>query len=183
MRRLTLILVFMICSNLVGEEPATEPVEKKEAPATVQDAESLADEMTKLQSEFGSLMKKSVLVGTFTIDGDNRGKEMPERYEISKIVKQANGDYWNFFARIKYGDHDVTLPIPVEVKWAATTPVITVDNLTIPGMGTFDARVLISDNKYAGTWRHGKVGGLMYGKIEKQENKQVAPIDASKASK
>jgi len=166
MRHLILILLFAIYSTVVGDEPATKTVEQKDTPTKVET--STPDEV-KLHADFGSLMKKSALVGTFTIDGDDNRKEIPERYEISKIVKQSQGDYWNFFARIKYGKHDVTLPIPVEVKWAATTPVITVDNLTIPGMGTFDARVLISDNKYAGTWRHGKVGGLMYGTIEKQE--------------
>lgn len=126
------------------------------------------DDLEKRFADFESLLKKSALVGTFTIDGDKQPNPRAERYEISKVVKQSEGDYWNFFARIQYGEHDVTLPIPVEVKWAGTTPVITVDNLTIPGMGTFDARVLISDKKYAGTWRHGKVGGLMYGQIEKQ---------------
>ena len=172
MRRLTLILLFMICATAIGEEPSADATEnadaaKEEVTAKVETPS--ADDIAEMHAAFGSLMKKSALVGTFTIDGDDKGKEIAERYEISKIVKQSQGDYWNFFARIKYGKHDVTLPIPVEVKWAAKTPVITVDNLTIPGMGTFDARVLISDNKYAGTWRHGKVGGLMYGKIEKQE--------------
>ena len=117
---------------------------------------------------FGEMMKHSVMIGTFTIDGQRQTDPRPERYEISKVVKLSKGDYWSFFARIQYGDHDVTLPIPVEVKWAGSTPVITVNNLTIPAMGTFDARVLIADHKYAGTWRHGKVGGLMYGRIEKQ---------------
>lgn len=99
---------------------------------------------------------------------DKDQKRRDERYEISRIVKQPKGDYWNFLARIKYGTHNVMLPVPVEVKWAGDTPVITVDNLKLVGLGTFDARVVISDNKYAGTWRHGEVGGLMFGHIEKQ---------------
>ena len=127
-----------------------------------------------LFDKFADLLKKSVLVGTFTVDSDEEQKRREERYEISKVVKAKQGDYWNFFARIQYGKHDVTLPIPVEVKWAGKTPVITVDNLTIPAMGTFDARVVISDGKYAGTWRHGKVGGLMFGHIEKQEEKPTS---------
>lgn len=153
------------------EQPAaTETRSAREISSEAKQDES--SEQEKRFADFGSLLKKSALVGTFTIDGEDQMKTRPERYEISKVVKQAEGDYWNFFARIQYGTHDVTLPIPVEVKWAGSTPVITVDNLTIPGMGTFDARVVISDNKYAGTWRHGKVGGLMYGHIEQQSDKK-----------
>ncbi len=117
---------------------------------------------------FAKMLEKTAFVGSFIVDGDKNQNRRAERYEIRRVTKFGKGDYWSFFARIAYGDHDITVPVPVEVKWAGTTPVITVDNLTIPGMGTFDARVVISDNKYAGTWRHGKVGGLMFGQIEKQ---------------
>ena len=30
-----------------------------------------------------------------------------------------------------------------------------------------DHGIVIDDGKYAGTWKHGKVGGHMYGKISK----------------
>ena len=115
-------------------------------------------------------MKNTVMVGSFTIDGDKESKQREERYEIKRVVKADRGDYWNIFARMKFGSVDATLPFPVEVKWAGSTPVITVDELKLIGMGdAFDARVLIADGKYAGTWSHGKVGGLMYGRIEKAE--------------
>ena len=161
----TTILMRVLAAAVMADDEQDLPKAAEEVSVTEVDSE-------KQFADFGSLFEKSAMIGTFTIDGDEQQRVRAERYEISKVVKQAQGDYWMFFARIKYGDHDVTLPVPVEVKWAAKTPVITVDNLTIPGMGTFDARVLISDNKYAGTWRHGKVGGLMYGRIEKQEGQE-----------
>lgn len=167
MRYLTVIFVMFLGTTCGADDKSASEITEAAKPSA-----KMANASTeKLFSDFGQLLKKSAMIGTFTVDGDESMKARPERYEISRIVKQPQGDYWNFFARIKYGKHDVTLPIPVEVKWAGTTPVITVDNLTIPGMGTFDARVVISDNKYAGTWRHGKVGGLMYGHIEKQDAK------------
>ena len=46
-------------------------------------------------------------------------------------------------------------------------PVITMQNLNIPGLGTFSSHVVIDGNKYAGTWAHGKVGGHLYGRISK----------------
>lgn len=162
---LTLGLGFMISDACAQTTPDAESTE----PATRQ-----LPDREQLFSQFADLLHKSVMVGTFTVDADKEQKRRSERYEISRVVKQPQGDYWNFLARIKYGEHDVTVPIPVEVKWAGDTPVITVDNLTIPSMGTFDARVVISDRKYAGTWRHGKVGGLMFGHIKKQADESNA---------
>jgi hypothetical protein len=45
---------------------------------------------------------------------------------------------------------------------------IQVSDLSIPGLGDeFSARVLFYQGRYAGTWSHGKVGGTMFGRIEK----------------
>jgi hypothetical protein len=60
--------------------------------------------------------------------------------------------------------------MPLEIKWAGDTPIITLTNMAIPGLGTFTARVLIYDNRYAGTWQHGPVGGNLFGKIEKAKD-------------
>jgi hypothetical protein len=57
--------------------------------------------------------------------------------------------------------------MPLPVKWVGDIPVITMDEMNIPGLGTFSAHVVIDGNKYAGTWSHGKVGGHLYGKITK----------------
>jgi len=109
--------------------------------------------------------------GQFTITGEDAKPPAPEYYEILEATKGESGDYWNLVARIKYGDKDTTLPLPpIEIKWAGETPVITVDRVTIPGFGTFDARVLIRKGQYAGTWSHDRVGGHLFGKIEKMES-------------
>jgi hypothetical protein len=70
-------------------------------------------------------------------------------------------------ARIKYGDVDSEVPLDLKILWAGRTPVITLDAFWIPGMGTFDARVMIHANRYAGTWQHDAVGGEMYGVLKK----------------
>lgn len=124
-------------------------------------------ETPKSFSDFSNALTDVVFVGNFTVTGNNNQPLREDRYEISRVTKLPSGDYWLFYARIKYGQHDVTLPLPLEVKWAGKTPVITLDNVTIPALGTFNARVLIDGDRYAGTWTHGKVGGHMFGKIEK----------------
>ena len=166
------VLILMVTCQAMAQENPTATESDKKSEKIEQKKVAVPTDQEKRFADFANLLKRSALVGTFTIDGDQQFKPRPERYEISKVVKQAQGDYWSFFARIKYAQHDVTVPVPVEVKWAGSTPVITVDNVTILGLGTFDARVLISDNKYAGTWRHGEVGGLMFGRIEKQKEKE-----------
>ena len=97
------------------------------------------------------------------------------QFEILSAEKNEVGDFWNLVARIKYGDHDKTLPLPpIEIKFADKTPVITIDKVTFPGFGTFDARVLIRQGKYAGTWAHsGGKGGHLFGTIEPMDPEEV----------
>ena len=58
--------------------------------------------------------------------------------------------------------------------------VIVLDELTIPGLGTFSSRVMFHGDRYAGTWQHGAVGGLMFGKVEKADAKKAEPKPADK---
>jgi hypothetical protein len=52
------------------------------------------------------------------------------------------------------------------MKWIDDTPVVALTNYTIPTLGSFTARVFFYDDRYAGTWQHGKeIGGHLYGKI------------------
>ncbi len=133
------------------------------------DDKSADDEKTR-HTKFEELLSGVKLVGRFTIEGKEDGPLSEEEYTISKVEKTAEGDYWLFRARIKYGKNDYEVPLPLEVKWAGNdTPMITLTNLTILNQGPFSARVLFYDNKYAGTWSHGKVGGHLFGKIVKLE--------------
>ena len=124
-----------------------------------------ADDLTEAEQAFVDLLSGSAMVGRFSIDG----RETPpkeERYEISKAQK-LGGSKWLITARIKYGKYDLEVPVPVDVHWAGDTPVLSVTNLGIPGLGEgFTTRVLFYEDRYAGSWYHGKAGGHMWGKIE-----------------
>lgn len=120
-------------------------------------------EQARLEREFASTMTGAVLAGKFSL-----GEKVSEdKYTISKASRLA-GDTWLIHTRIQYGTHDVNVPVPVTVKWAGDTPVITLTDATIPGLGKFTARVLIYRNNYAGYWANdaGK-GGQMWGKLER----------------
>jgi len=125
----------------------------------------------ELEKEFSERMANTVMIGKFTIDGRKDADPKTERYEITSVTK-AQGNYWTFLARVKYGKIDTKVPITVKVLWAGDTPMVSLTDLTIPGLGTFTARVLFYEDRYAGSWQHGKVGGHMYGRIEKMKAKE-----------
>lgn len=125
------------------------------------------DAEAKRNMAFEALLTNSKLVGQFTVLGKGDGAGRKEEYTIESVKKVPNGDFWLFKARIKYGGTDVTIPMPLEVKWAGETPVITLTETTIPGLGTFSARVVIHGGQYAGIWKHGEFGGQMFGEVKK----------------
>jgi len=126
-----------------------------------------SDVEAKRYKSFETLLTNSKLVGKFTVIGKGDGAGRKEEYTIESVKKVPNGDFWLFKARIKYGGTDVTIPMPLEVKWAGETPVITLTKTTIPGLGTFSARVVIHGGQYAGIWKHGEFGGQMFGVVKK----------------
>ncbi|QDU96100.1 hypothetical protein [Lignipirellula cremea] len=142
-----------------------------EAPAKPDQAE--------LFQQFEKTLSGARLVGNFTVTGKDTDKLRKEEYVITSVTKLDEGDYWLFKARIKYGEHDLEVPMPLQVKWAGDTPVITLDEVKIPGLGTFNSRVVIENGKYAGTWTHGKVGGHLFGVIVPlDENKEKPAKDS-----
>jgi hypothetical protein len=139
------------------------PAESPQEAAASQPAPSPAQR----DEDFKKLVTNVRLVGNFTVDGAEEVKLQREEYAITGAMKLGNGDLWALTSRIKYGDVDLTVPVPVQVKWAGNTPVITVEAVKIPGLGTFSARVLLDGARYAGTWSHDEKGGHLFGVIER----------------
>jgi hypothetical protein len=123
--------------------------------------------LTDRERGFSEQLRSSSLVGYFTVEGRANRTPDEDRYDISSVEKVAD-DRWRFNVRMRHGSFDVTLPVVVPVKWVEDTPVVTLTDWEIPSLGTFTCRVLFHGDRYAGTWQHGAVGGLMYGRIEKQ---------------
>jgi hypothetical protein len=119
-----------------------------------------------LKDKFQKSMQGVALEGHFML----KGKEgiYPEYYEIDKVSNISGDNYWLIHARIKYGDHDVRVPVPVRILWADDTPIVTLTDVTIPGLGTFTARVLFHDGQYVGTWSSGDHSGQQFGRIVKR---------------
>jgi hypothetical protein len=146
------LLVTFVAGWLSGRTGIGSVVE----PASLSDAERA----------FVERMNAASLVGQFTIAGREDRAGRPERYDISSVEKVGE-DQWRFNARIRYGDIDTTAPVVVPMRFVGDTPMISMTDLAIPGMGTFTVRVFFYDDRYAGSWQHGEFGGHMFGRIEK----------------
>lgn len=155
MRRTSLIALAAALSCLFSAARADEPA------ATPDKAE--------LIKEFEKSMSGATLVGYFTTDGQEiKGGLHEERYVLKSVKKLPNGDFWLF--EYQYGKNGDSIPLPLEVKWAGDTPVITLTDLKIPNVGTFTARVLFYRDDYAGTWSASDHGGKLFGRIEKAKS-------------
>ena len=165
-------VVLLAATSHAQEVPATPaaPVAPA-APAAAQQA--VAD--APINPESIAMLEKALsgctLVGQFTVDGRGGVRPAPERYELSS-VKHLTGETWLITARIKYGDHDVTVPLPIPIRWAGDdTPVITLDEFSVPGMGTYSARVMIYKDRYMGYWSAKDHGGYLFGVVEPPNDK------------
>lgn len=124
-----------------------------------------AKSQSELEREFADLLTNSVLVGTWqliTPDGLSPARE--DKYTIARTMKRE-GDEWIVACRIEYADKDVTVPLIVRVRWIGDTPMIVVDELMVPGIGIYSARVIFQGGVYAGTWFGRGYGGVMSGRV------------------
>jgi len=123
-------------------------------------------EREALEEAFAELLTGARLTGWFTDDTKPNAPPAKDSYTISRAEK-ADGDQWLIKALV--GESGLEVPLYLDVKWAGDTPVITLDQVPVPQMGTFDARVLFHGKSYAGVWRGEKHGGEMAGRIERSE--------------
>ena len=166
--QLTTIFVtaFLIVPSIVFSQES-KPAAGARPPSVAPTPKATPEE---LEAKFKATLTKATLSGRWC--GIKDGKLTPEKedkYTIVSVAKLGN-DAWIVQARIQYGNKDFTVPIPVLVKWAGDTPVITVDDLAMPGSEThYFARVLVYDKTYAGTWSGGDHAGLMNGVITNEK--------------
>lgn len=141
--------------------------------------ESATASMSEAEKKFQNTLANCTFKGRWCLIKDGElGEEREDKYTILRASK-TGGDNWLIFARVQYNNKDVTVPIPVQLKWAGDTPVITLDNMAIPNLGTYSARVVVHDNSYAGNWSAGDHSGMLYGLIEKTKEGEAKPKTSS----
>lgn len=134
-------------------------------PLSLSAAESSDQSRRTLEDQFKEALENAQFVGRWCLVAEGQLTEAKEEKYTIRSATKVQGETWLISARIQFGDRDVTLPVPVEVKWAGDTPVITVTRLGFPGIGTYSARVLVYEDTYAGTWSGSNHQGLLNGVI------------------
>jgi len=129
-------------------------------------AVAFGQELNEFEKQFQDAMTNVKLVGHYT-SGDS-AELHDDSYVIEKISK-IREDTWRFEARILYNKKDFKVVMNLPVKFAGDTPVISLTNFAVPGFGTFTARVVFYNGVYAGTWGGSGHGGMLFGKIVKNE--------------
>ena len=127
---------------------------------------ALPDDARAREESFVGMMTGASLEGAFTA-GSSSGELSEESYTIESVEKIA-GDLWLFRTRMRFGSRDVTLPVPVKVVFAEDTPLVTLTDASIPGLGTFTARVLFYRDRYAGLWWSSDGSGHQFGRLVRE---------------
>ncbi len=168
------MVVYICCSALFTQNPPTAAPSQPPAAVTPPTA-APAPSREELEKQFEQQLTGATLIGVWQMTGQgglsskaDLTDPKPDEYNITKAQK-VSGDNWLIHARIRYADKDVTIPVPVRVIWAEDTAVITLNDLTMPLLGTYSARVMIHHGFYSGVWYCGEknYGGVMQGRITK----------------
>jgi len=130
-----------------------------------QSNETPTQTLTALEKEFQDSLANATLDGQSAMDG--RTEVTADKYNIDRVAKQS-GENWIFYVKVNMQGQQMTVPLPLQVKWAGDTPIITLTNQSLPGMGTYTARVIVYKDHYAGTWNGGTRGGKVFGRVVRQ---------------
>ena len=134
-------------------------------------------ELNPAEKQFQEALNNVTLIGFFT-QGDT-AELHDDKYVIERVTK-VKEDTWKFEARIQYNKKDFKVAMPLPVKFAGDTPVISLTNFAVPGFGSFTARVVMYNGAYAGTWGSAGAnghGGKLFGKIVKNEPAPEKPTE------
>jgi hypothetical protein len=125
-------------------------------------ASRVATPQQQLDAQLTAMLSGAALVGHSTT-WKKPGLSAEERYSIDGMTKLA-GHTWLLRTRMKLGEREWPLPVPVTIEWAGDTPMIQLTGVALPG-GPYSARVVLYQDQYAGTWLGPGRGGQLFGRI------------------
>ena len=143
---------------------------RAEEPANPSTADKAA-----LEKQLAERLTHCRLIGFYEVTGQE-GAPKQDEYTLEEVHK-TDGDKWLFSASLQFGSKVINVPLEVPVLWAGDTPVVSVTDFNVPGMGTYTARVLFYGEHYAGTWSSAKHGGYLWGRIQKLPEHQDKPVE------
>jgi hypothetical protein len=172
---LALASAALVASGMSARAQETKPPTPSKESKPASKPEKPLPSQEELEAKFKSMLTKATLSGRWaSTKGGVLGSEKEDKYNIVSVGK-ISGDSWVVNAKIKYNDREFIAPLPIKVRFAGDTPVIIVDDLSMPG-GTrsYSARVMIYEHTYSGTWSGGEHGGMLYGTISNEKDEKPA---------
>lgn len=159
LRPLHFSIIAVICLSALAQEQTLKDSSK---PAIAAQKALPSDS----EERFKVLFTKATLSGRWTRlkDGVLGEERSGDKYTILSVVKRE-GENWTVNAKMKYGEKELIVPVPVRMKFIGDTSLLMVDGLAIPGGGTYTARLMIFERTYSGTWKDQRGGGMLYGSI------------------
>ena len=179
MRWMAIIAMTVVCLLASGVGVQAQTSATSVAKTGHLDAKQMAQ--AKKEADFTKMMSHAVLDGIWQVTGagglggsEPLSEPKTERYSITSAEKVTH-DTWIIKSRIQYGDKDVTVPILVRIVWAEDTPILTINELAIPMIGTYSARVMFHHGFYSGVWYSvgNNYGGILAGRIRKQDKSET----------
>jgi hypothetical protein len=157
-----------LLNSALAQAPADPAKKTEEPPKATQSPQKPLP--TDPEERFKAVFTKATLSGRWAPlkDGALGEERGGDKYNIVNAVK-GEGDNWIVSAKMKYGDREFVMPIPVKMKFVGDVAILTVDNLAIPNGGTYTARLIIYERTYSGTWKGQRGGGMLYGTITNEE--------------
>ena len=123
--------------------------------------------LTDVERQFTERMRNVTLRGSFTVDGRDGRTPREDGYGIESVEKIGD-DLWRFNAGMQCCGVKGVVPLVIPMRFVGDTAMIMMTDTSLPGIGTFTVRLFFYGDRYAGSWQHGEVGGLMSGRIEKK---------------
>jgi hypothetical protein len=172
--KVTLVRFFIPIAVIVwagASEQASAQAQVTEPPKEARKSASVSNKPlpTDPEERFKTLFTNATLSGRWARikDGVLGEERTGDKYTIVSVVKR-DADNWTVNAKMKYGEKELILPVPVRMKFTGDTAVLIVDDLGMPGGGTYTARLMIFERTYSGTWKDQRGGGMLYGTIANQ---------------
>ncbi|MCG3128562.1 MAG: hypothetical protein CHACPFDD_03451 [Phycisphaerae bacterium] len=162
-----MLSLYLLAASLAASPAVPVPLNPAQA-ATTRPA---SRDRAALEREFEQALSGATLVGIWQMTSGEGlagraqlSEPRTEKYSIS-AVRKLDADRWAVTARIQFADKDVDIPVPVRVVWADDVPIITLDEIWLPMLGSYSARVMIHRGFYSGTWFGKDYGGVLCGQI------------------
>lgn len=164
------VLLSAVCLSMVLSVGSARGADANETPG-----EHATPDRATLEKQLAEKLTHARLIGFYSVIGQE-GPPKEDEYTLGEVQKK-DGDKWLFNANLQFGHKVISVPLEVPILWAGDTPVISVTHFTIPGLGTYTARVMFYGEQYVGTWSSAKHGGYMWGRIQKLPEHEQKPAE------